>query len=306
MAASPSLPAPTSIRSRPLRCRSPRPPRCCARRRRNAKQSPQTAAIDRAAAAPVRQAAVPAADAPQRPPHRASDIFAALLSWIDGIGETGLDGHELRELGSKTAISPSTTSAPASTGRSRISASASSGATAAASCSLSARTIPQRPWGLTASIKPTRKGYRSIELEGRQRLGKRPAAGVSSRRWAYCKPTCRCRRACSGEIGPDGVPQNLYRPHRRRRRLDRRRQMTTTADLDIDRAEFKLQLGCRRIACCRCRSRSSPAATGSRCWAGRSAARGRRRLGVQDRRRHGRAGLGRRAKRAARSSTASP
>ena len=33
--------------------------------------------------------------------HRARDVFAALLSWIDGIGETGLDGHDLRELGLK-------------------------------------------------------------------------------------------------------------------------------------------------------------------------------------------------------------
>ena len=35
------------------------------------------------------------------PPRQARDVFAALLSWIDGIGETGLDGHDLRELGLK-------------------------------------------------------------------------------------------------------------------------------------------------------------------------------------------------------------
>jgi hypothetical protein len=34
-------------------------------------------------------------------PHRARDVFAAFLSWIDGIGETGLDGHDLKELGLK-------------------------------------------------------------------------------------------------------------------------------------------------------------------------------------------------------------
>ena len=44
---------------------------------------------------------------PSRPQRHAaarqatSDVFAALLSWIDGIGETGLDGHDLRELGLK-------------------------------------------------------------------------------------------------------------------------------------------------------------------------------------------------------------
>ena len=29
-------------------------------------------------------------------------MFAALLAWIDGIGQTGLDGHDLRELGLKS------------------------------------------------------------------------------------------------------------------------------------------------------------------------------------------------------------
>ena len=36
--------------------------------------------------------------AAQRP---SSEVFAALLNWIDGIGESGLDGHDLRELGLK-------------------------------------------------------------------------------------------------------------------------------------------------------------------------------------------------------------
>src|SRR5581483_11390729 len=44
------------------------------------------------AATPQPQSVLP------RPP---SEIIAALLSWIDGIGETGLDGHDLRELGLK-------------------------------------------------------------------------------------------------------------------------------------------------------------------------------------------------------------
>src|ERR1700722_9818207 len=35
------------------------------------------------------------------PPRASNDVFAALLNWIDGIGESGLDGHELREVGLK-------------------------------------------------------------------------------------------------------------------------------------------------------------------------------------------------------------
>jgi len=40
-------------------------------------------------------------DASQSAARRTSELVAALLSWIDGIGESGLDGHDLRELGLK-------------------------------------------------------------------------------------------------------------------------------------------------------------------------------------------------------------
>src|SRR5262249_45881363 len=45
--------------------------------------------------------ATQSADVHSAPAHRARDVFAAFLSWIDGIGETGLDGHDLKELGLK-------------------------------------------------------------------------------------------------------------------------------------------------------------------------------------------------------------
>ena len=53
---------------------------------------------------------------------------------------------------------------------------------------------PDRPWGLTASIKPSQDGFRSIALEARQvsandLLLRRGSAT------ARCKSTCRCRRA---------------------------------------------------------------------------------------------------------------
>ena len=75
-----------------------------------------TAAVPAAAAAAVadrrggagsrrsrrRRASGAAAGVTAAPARRkASDVFAALLTWIDGIGETGLDGHDLREIGLK-------------------------------------------------------------------------------------------------------------------------------------------------------------------------------------------------------------
>src|ERR1700675_3034511 len=53
-----------------------------------------------AAPAPPQPAGRPAlAGAAAAPQRKTSEILAALLTWIDGIGEAGLDGHDLRELG---------------------------------------------------------------------------------------------------------------------------------------------------------------------------------------------------------------
>src|SRR6202795_3702102 len=63
------------------------------------------AAVANGTAAPAPQPAAaghPAfAEAAAVPQRKTSEILAALLTWIDGIGESGLDGHDLRELGLK-------------------------------------------------------------------------------------------------------------------------------------------------------------------------------------------------------------
>src|SRR5262245_2273189 len=56
-------------------------------------------AAGQGASSPGARAASPLPAGDARPAHRARDVFVALLSWIDGIGETGLDGHDLKELG---------------------------------------------------------------------------------------------------------------------------------------------------------------------------------------------------------------
>ena len=58
-------------------------------------------AAPRAAAAGDDRASGARAAAAAAPQRKTSEILAALLTWIDGIGETGLDGHDLRELGLK-------------------------------------------------------------------------------------------------------------------------------------------------------------------------------------------------------------
>jgi len=108
--------------------------------------------------------ATASAAAPQR---HATEAFAALLSWIDGIGETGLDGHDLRELGLKDG---SLTVDDARTGKrwafKDISLSLERPHGGGIVITVGSSNAEQ-PWGLSAAITPLRDGSRMIELEGR-------------------------------------------------------------------------------------------------------------------------------------------
>src|SRR6202451_2822691 len=127
---------------------------------------------DRAEPPPATAAApaLPNAQTPaqQAPSHRVRDVFAALLSWIDGIGETGLDGHDLGGLGLKNG---NLTVDDERTGKHW----------AFRDINLSAKRVngggvevavgsdnPARPWTLTAGVTPTRQGFRKFQLEARK------------------------------------------------------------------------------------------------------------------------------------------
>jgi hypothetical protein len=143
--------------------------------------------------------------APQR---RTSEIFAALLSWIDGIGETGLDGHDLRELGLKDG---NLTVDDARTGKrwsfQNITLSLERPHGGGVLVTVGSDNA-ERPWGLTASIKPGRDGSRSIELEGRHvsAADLLLAARLDDGSLDANVPLSISLR---GEIGPEGVPRTL-------------------------------------------------------------------------------------------------
>ena len=142
------------------------------------------------------------------PPRQAHDILAALLSWIDGIGETGLDGHELRELGLKNG---NLTVDDERTGKhwtfQDISLSVERPHGGGIVLTVGSDN-PARPWVLTASITPTRKGFRTVELEARRVLASDLflAARLGD---GNLKTDIPLSARVSGEIGPDGVPQAL-------------------------------------------------------------------------------------------------
>ncbi len=168
---------------------------------------------------PVAAASQPRSALP-RPP---SESIAALLSWLDGISQSGLDGHDLGELGLKDGT---LTVDDARTGKRWT----------FDDISLSIRrprgggivvTVgsdnPERPWGLTASIKPMEDGYRSIALEARQvsaddlllasRLGRRIVAAQCAVVGEFARRDRSERRAAIAD-----------RPGRRRCRLSQRRR----------------------------------------------------------------------------------
>jgi len=150
--------------------------------------------------------ALPNAQPP--PARRARDIFAALLSWIDGIGETGLDGHDLGGLGLKNG---NLTVDDERTGKHW----------AFKDINLSAERVrgggvevvlgsdnPARPWALTAAVAPSHQGFRRFQLDAR-RVSISDLLLASRLDDQSIKIDTPLSASVSGEIGPDGLPQVL-------------------------------------------------------------------------------------------------
>ena len=189
-------------------------------------------------------AVAPSADA-QAAAHRARDVFAALLSWLDGIGETGLDGHGLRELGLKNG---NLTVDDERTGKHwtfKDISLAVERAHGGVEVTVGSDN-PAAPWALTASVTPSRQGYRKIQLEAR-RVSASNLLLASRFDGGKLLMDMPLSASMSGEIGPDGLPQSLTG-----RIVADAGSFGDAGDPDsrisIDRAEFKFQWdGANRI-----------------------------------------------------------
>ncbi len=97
---------------------------------------------------------------------------------------------------------------------------------------------PDHPWGLTASINPTRDGYRSIALEARQ-VSANDLLLASRLGDGSLQINLPLSASLRGEIGPNGVPQSLTG-----RIVADAGSINDANDsdgrLDIDHAEFKI------------------------------------------------------------------
>jgi hypothetical protein len=153
------------------------------------------------------KANVPTTSAAMQPANsrRARDGFAALLSWIDGISQSGLDGHDLRELGLKNG---NLTVDDERTGKHwkfqdiNLSVERAHGGVEVSVGSDN----PARPWGLVAAVTPTRQGYRRVQLEARH-VSASDLFLVARLDEGNVRVDMPLSASIDGEIGPDGLPQ---------------------------------------------------------------------------------------------------
>jgi Protein of unknown function/AsmA-like C-terminal region len=185
-----------------------------------------------------------AASSPSNPirtgaPHpAAADSIAAVLAWLDGIGQSGLDGHDLRELGLKDGT---LTVDDRRTGKRRsfhditMSLERPRGGGITVTVGSENR---DRPWGLTASMKPTADGHREIALEARQ-VAVNDLLLASRLDDGTLQVDLPISASLRGEIGSDGVPESLVG------RIVANAGVISDGDgsdgrIEIDRAEFKI------------------------------------------------------------------
>ena len=131
----------------------------------------------------------------------------------------------------------------------------------------------------SASARPIRHGHGCSRPPPRRRA--KATAGFSSKRTAFRPASfCSASRLDDGNLQIDTAAvgehgrrnrsrrfaAELRRPYRRRDRFDRRRERRRQA-ASRSSTPSSSSTGTRRIASCRCRSRSFPAATASPCLA---------------------------------------
>ncbi|MGN6750568.1 MAG: hypothetical protein ACTHJS_18450 [Xanthobacteraceae bacterium] len=190
-------------------------------------------------AAPQDKAATDKPAAPRAVPHTAAaDSIAAVLAWLDGIGQSGLDGHDLRELGLKNGT---LTVDDRRTGKRwsfhDITMSLERPRSGGIAVSIGSEN-PERPWSLTTAIKPTTDGHRNIALEARQ-VAANDLLLASRLDDGTMQVDLPLSASLRGEIGRNGMPLALVG------RIVANAGAISDGDssdgrIEIDRAEFKI------------------------------------------------------------------
>ncbi len=158
--------------------------------------------------APARPADAVEPVTPQSKMREGFDNVAGVLTWLDGVGASGLDGHELHELGLKNG---SLTVDDQRNGKrwmfDRINLTLTRPTTGGVIFRIESDN-PERPWQLSAAMRPLSDGIRAIGIEARK-LATRDillAMRLDEGTLDVDLPLSATVRA---EILPDGTPQTV-------------------------------------------------------------------------------------------------
>jgi hypothetical protein len=179
----------------------------------SAEQAPVRAGMTLASSGdrPVSLAAAvstPIALAAPSTPRNAMPDFAALLAWIDSLGASGLDGHDLSELGLKSG---NLTVADQRNGKEWVFHDINLSLTRPKAGSV-ALTIssgdPERPWLLRAALTPGDHNQRTIDIETQKLPAKELMLAMRVGDGQY-DPDVPVSAHIRATLGPDGIPQIL-------------------------------------------------------------------------------------------------
>jgi hypothetical protein len=158
-----------------------------------------------ASADPTVPAASDAKVSQAAPPSAAMDHLGALLTWLDSLGGTGLDGRDLTEIGLKSGNLLVEDQRNGRTSKfERINLSATRPRAGELLLTLGSEN-PERPWTLLAGIKPTAQGRRAVNIEAR-RVSARDLM-LAMRLEGPVETDLAISASLRAEIAPDGTPE---------------------------------------------------------------------------------------------------
>lgn len=156
---------------------------------------------------PAREPAAGAGTPPPATLRTELDDVTGLMAWIDGAGATGFDGHDLRELGLKNG---SLTVDDRRNGKrwtfDRINLSLSRPALGGVIFKLESDN-PERPWVLSAAMRPLADGVRAVGLEARNVATRDILLAMRLNETANIDADLALSASVRAEVLPDGTPQ---------------------------------------------------------------------------------------------------
>ncbi|HEY6831385.1 MAG TPA: DUF3971 domain-containing protein [Pseudolabrys sp.] len=200
------------------------------------------------AQAPIRPAPAPATpDGPAQDPLKAGfENVAGVLAWIDSVGASGLDGHDLREVGLKNGnLSVDDQRNGKRWTFDHINVSVTRPLQGGVIFKLESEN-PKRPWVLSAAMRPLSDGIRAIGIEARK-VSTRDMM-LAMRLNESIEADLPVSASIRADVSADGTPQMVQGQLSvdAGTIIDHNAQDPKSAELAIDHADFRFNWDARR------------------------------------------------------------